>query len=254
MFEFTKLNTHQVQLYRDTMSANSFYMLVGDALKAKKRLSVVRMGDGEQALLKECFNDSDDIYFSSLPNDLMQTLGCYGITKTELYNRLIEAGNKCTYFAPSISGVHSPKFNLYGYFKQRTRYVDNFFVNAWDEEMKINLFKEAKHVLFIHRNASTADAMQIRAQGGLGVKVSFIKLDNWKETGDVIEKANKNNAPLVLFSGGPAGKYIAPIISSKGNIPKVVLDLGNAADHWTFSSLKHITVEQAQTFAANYKK
>jgi hypothetical protein len=165
-------------------------------------------------------------------------LGCLGITKDDLYIRMQSAANECTWFAPSVSGIIRKDFSLYDRFLPRERYVDNFWCNAWDEEMKINLFKTAGHVLFIHRNAATADAMQIRAKYGIEVKVTWLKLDNWQESESVIEKASKIDAALVLFSGGPASKYIGPRIAKGGNVPKVVLDLGNAADHWTLPSLK----------------
>jgi hypothetical protein len=106
--------------------------------------------------------------------------------------------------------------------------------------MKIQLFKTAGHVLFIHRNTSTADAMQIRAKWGLGVKVTYLKLASWRDSESVIEKAKSIDAPLVLFSAGPASKYIGPEISTSGLIPRVTLDIGNVADYWTLTSLKDV--------------
>jgi hypothetical protein len=59
--------------------------------------------------------------------------------------------------------------------------------------------------------------------------MTFLKLTNWDQTEDVIEKAKNNPAQLVLFSGGCAGKYIGPEIAKEG---KVVLDVGNSASLW----------------------
>jgi hypothetical protein len=237
MFEPKKLSPAELCLCQNTISPNTFYMLVGDALVSGKPLSVVRMGDGERALYDYCLG-------KQLPNimdaDWMQRLGADGIATDELRYRLIRPATHCTHFAPSISGIQLDSFELYSLFPARARYVDNFFVNAWTEEMKIQLFKTAGHVLFIHRNTSTADAMQIRAKWGLGVKVTYLKLASWRDSESVIEKAKSIDAPLVLFSAGPASKYIGPEISTSGLIPRVTLDIGNAADYWTLTSLKDV--------------
>lgn len=101
--------------------------------------------------------------------------------------------------------------------------------------MVIDLFKAAGHVLMIHRNVHTADAMQNRAKWFLGVRVTWVKMDKWQDSESVIQQANAVNAPLVLFSSGPAGKYIGPRIANGSSTPKVVLDIGNAMDMFCFS-------------------
>ena len=233
MFEITRLSDAQKELCKRTISSNTFFMLVGDALIRRKTLSVVRMGDGEVALFDYCLG------LRTNPWDAIKldNMGVAGITKPLLLSRLQKAATSCTYFAPSISGIWRKDYDNYTPFHERTQYVDNFFVNAWSEEMITQLFLEAKHVLLIHRNAETADAMQIRAKYGLGVKVTFIKMNSWQESEDVIRRAICVDAPLVLFSGGPACKYIGLEIAFYN---KVVLDIGNSIDRWTFPSLAHI--------------
>lgn len=231
MFEPTFLSAVQRQQCLDTISSNTFYMLVTNALLQKEALSIVRMGDGEKLLMDLCEGlpmggagrDVND-------DDWMGRLGCLGIDRTELYDRICRAAEECTYFAPSISGIIRPDFSLYGrFYGYRTRYVDNFFVNSWTEEMKINLYKTAGHILFIHRNPDSFDALQIRA-AKFGVKASYLKMDSWRDAENVIEQAAVIEAPLVLFSSGPAGKWIGARISTGGSIPKVTLDLGNSSD------------------------
>lgn len=226
-----------------TISALAFYFICGDALVSKKPLSVVRMGDGEHHLFNQAIGSSStDIVEPITGHDetWLAKLGINGIGKRELLRRIMLAANTCSHFAPSLSGIHLESFDLYkmsNVVSQARFFVDNFFVNTWTEAMKIDLFKAAGHVLFIHGNARTADSMQLRAQGNFGVKVSFLRLSHWSETELVIDRAHEIDAPLVLFSGGPAGKYIGPVISVEGGINKVVLDIGNAADRWTLDSL-----------------
>jgi len=230
------LSDTQLDRCYDTISAHTFYMIVGDALCTGEPLSVVRMGDGECAILK--LPDTDElITIPGFGEDWIEPLGLTGITNREARRRVILAAESCSHFAPSVTGIYRPDYDLYQFFPARQRYVDNFFVNIWDEKMKIELFQKAGHVLFIHRNAHTADSLQLRAQGNIGVKVTYLQLKDWKQADEVVEKAARIDAPLVLFSAGPAGKYIGPEISEGGNIPKVVLDIGNTADYWTLNSL-----------------
>ena len=222
-----------------TISPKAFYPLLLDALENSKALSVARVADGEKILLDQFLKYGEGLFnpIEEMDENWLKRYGIFDITREELYRRIIKAGSECTYFAPSISGILNKGYSLWNYFPIREYYVDNFFVNDFTWEMKENLFIKADHVLLIHGNANTADSMQLRVQANLSVKVSYIKLSNWTESESVIEKAHKINAPLVLFSGGPASKFIANEIATRGQIPKVVLDLGAAAQHWTFEHL-----------------
>jgi hypothetical protein len=240
MFEFVVLTPQQIGLCHNTISSNTFYMLTGHALKSGVPLSVVRMGDGEKQLLDLCGNGAGQELVPPPPGhgeEWLVRMGCVEISKAELRKRLTSAAVDATYFAPSVSGITLEAFHMYNRFPARDRYVDNFFCNAWDEEMKIDLFKAAGHVLFIHRNAAPADAMQMRAKS-IGVKVTYLKLERWQDAESVITQARMDDAKLVLFSAGPASKYIGPRIATGGFHPKVTLDIGNAADFWLLNSLK----------------
>lgn len=239
MFIAKSLTPTEISFALDTVSSNTFFMLVLDAIVSRKELSAVRMGDGERHLLDWC--DGKPLP-EIIDGSWQKRMGVEGISKEELKYRLTRAAITCTHFAPSLTGIQRPEFELYSCFTLRGRYIDNFFCNAWTEEMKIQLFQTAKHVLFIHRNPATADAMQIRAKWGLdpSVKVSYLKLTNWQESEVVVERARSIEAPLVLFSAGPASKYIGPEIAKTGSFPRVTLDIGNAADYWTLNSLRNI--------------
>lgn len=239
MWELTKLSDDQILRCLNTVSSNAFYMLVGDALDSGKNLSIVRMADGEKMLMDLCNEgNSDDLITPTIEfnADWLKRMGVSDIPKKILKARLLEAAMNATYFSASLSGIQIPKYFVDN-FSPRGVYIDNFFPNDWDEEMKINLFKKAGHVLFIHRSTNTADAIQIRAKYVLGVKVTYLKLTHWTEAESVIEKAKAIDAPLTLFSAGPASKIIGPAIATSGNIPKVTLDIGQAADRWTFLNL-----------------
>lgn len=233
MFEPTKLQGKAAEWCYNTISTSTFYMLVADALLSNEALSTVRMGDGEKLLMDYCEGYPSNPQDRNVHDeDWMRRLGVFGIDKELLKLRLENAANECTWFGPSISGIIRPEFELYHRFRARERYVDNFWCNAWTDEMKINLYKAAGKVLFIHRNPLSFEALKIRA-AKIGVEASYIQMDNWSQAHDVIAQANENDAPLVIFSAGPAAKFIGHRIATGDySRPKVTLDLGNSSDQW----------------------
>lgn len=235
------LDPNKKELANRYLSAYAFYYLVGDALASRTPLSVVRMGDGELSLLKACQprlavgRGSEVIGEQHRDEEWRTRLGFDGITYADVYRRITEAGNDCSHFAPSVSGLTMPDFELFQYFKPRNQYLDNFFVNIWQTQYKVDLYKEAGNILFIHRSRGAADALQIRCKEKLGVRVSYLELNNWRQTEDVIQQAIANtDARLVLFAGGPASKYLSPRIAASN---KVVLDIGNTTDQWLLADL-----------------
>lgn len=226
MWEPVKLNPAQIERCLNTISPNTFHMLVGSALLKRMPLSVVRMGDGELKLLN-CLEQDGDLK-EWFPEEWRIRLGVENIDKKELKYRLERAIHNCDYFSPSISGIVNPVYDLY-FLRYQTRYVDNFFVNFWTEEQIVQLYKAAGHVVLLHRNPDTAFAFNRRANDYLNVKTTYLNLSHWSQSEDIIKQVSELDAPLVLFSGGPASKYISPAIASSG---KVVLDIGNSVDRF----------------------
>lgn len=245
MHALTTLSPLQKELCNKFISPHTFYMLVGDALDRGEALSAVRMADGEAHFMRSFVSADPDALIEGPEGNSqawLERYGVVGLTNGMLENRLKLAAEECTHFCPSMTGIYNFSYCLFQFFKPRDRYVDNFFVNSWDETMKINLYKKAERVIFIHRNRSTADALQIRAKWGLGLRIDYIELSSWQDADRVVDQASKIDAPLVIFSAGPASKWIGPMIANGagGGRKKVTLDLGNAADYWTLLSLKDV--------------
>jgi len=215
------LTPSQIERCFNTVSSNAFFLIVADKLVRRESLSVVRMADGEKALFESLNNPFDESW--------NERLGTAGISREQLIENMWRAINYCDFFASSISGVIMNNYFMDNYRPQR-RYIDNFFPHAWFESMKVNLYKEAKHVLIIHRNENTANALIRRAEQYLNVKVSYLHLSNWDQAENVVKQANEIDAPLVIFSAGPASKWIGPEIAKQG---KITLDIGQAMDKWT---------------------
>jgi len=230
MWQPTLLTPEQIRRCENTISPNTFHMICGDAILRHKPLSVVRFGEGELKIIK-CLEQGisvQDHFPDDWRVDWKDRVGIKDIPDGELKSRLYKALNNCDYFSPFISGITDENFDLY-YLRQEQRYLDNFFINFWNEKQKVELYKAAGHVLLLHRNPDTANAFIRRAHQFLGVKVTYFHLSNWTHSDDVIRQCNGIDAPLVLFSGGPASKYISPEIAKSG---KVVLDVGNSVDEF----------------------
>jgi len=226
MWEPVKLTEQQIERCLNTISPNTFHMIVGSALVSGKGLSAVRMGEGELKLC-HCLKQDGDLneWFSK---EWLVRCGVDGIDKKELTTRVFAAINNCDYFSPSISGIINPIFDLY-FLRSEQRYVDNFFVNFWSEEQIVQLYKQAKHVVLLHANEGTGVAFNRRANDYLGIKATYLPLSNWVQSESIIEQVKQLDAPLILFSGGPASKYIASEIAKTN---KVVLDIGNSIDRF----------------------
>jgi hypothetical protein len=232
MFEPTKLTRAQISLAERTISSNALFLIAQDRLLRRLPFSLVRMADGELRLWNEAVTGPDpDLEKTKVSNrDWRVRLGVEGISQAELLQRLNWAATEADYLAPSISGLVNPDFDLYDCFPARERYADIFCFNQWTEEMITQLYKEAKHVILVHRNPDTADAFISRAKEFFNVKVTWIKQESWRQTEGLIQKVKELDAPLVIASVGPAGKYTIPRMSREGEWPKVVLDIGNSVD------------------------
>jgi len=224
----SKLDLTSVIRCHNTISAYALYLLVGNALLRQEDLSVVRMADGERLLHLWCRGGA-----LFLSESWLRTEGLLEITREQVLERMNRASASCTYFAPSLCGVYSRDFDVYP-LPDRERYVDFFFNQVWSEQLKIQLFETAKHVLFINRSPNMAEKMRKNA-AHWGVKLTHLQLSDWREAEGVVEKAKAVDAPLVLFSAGPASKWIGPAIAQAGN--KVALDVGGAAPLWTIPTL-----------------
>lgn len=236
------LSPLQIRRCLKTVSASSLFYLALTALEDGKSFSIVRMADGEKHLYDLILNNPPETHLLPeikdaakwLDEKWLKKMGLYNITLGELKLRMDYAVTRAMFFAPSPTGFVQPWYDVYDFWPEPSYYGEHFFNCSWDYDLKKLLFKQAGHVLCIHHNVSTADSMQLRVQANLGVKVSWIHLDNWTQTNDVIRKAKTSTAPLVLFSGGPSSKMIGPAVADSG---KVVLDIGNQMDKWTFSHL-----------------
>jgi len=242
IFTVKKLTSKEKKHCFKTISAKAVFAIIGSAIKNQKSLSVVRAGDGEAEILKA---DSTKQFsgYNKRHKGRTKRLGIKGADIAFLQKNVLEAGNTCTYFAPSISGISIPRYHVYDFFKPRAHYFDNFFVNEWTGDM-IKILLETSGGAFII-NREYQEIIHNFKENYNFKKKQKIKFDgfakeSWKDNELAIEAAVKSGMQLILFSAGPAGKIIGPKIAKEKN--KIVLDIGNTLMPWSTAKPENIKI------------
>ncbi len=233
IFTVKKLTAFEKRQCLKTISAKAMFAIIGDALKGRRSISVVRAGDGEAKILRadksKPFTGCNRGYIG-----WNKRMGIKGMPTDILQKKIVEAGNACTYFAPSVSGISIPRYHVYDFFKMRSHYFDNFYVNEWTAEMIKILLLASDGVFIVHRDYKKIIRnfkRNYNFTGGDKVDFGGFPKDNWRDNEQAIYAAVKSGMQLILFSAGPAGKIIGPEIAKAKN--KIVLDVGNTLMHWS---------------------
>ncbi len=229
-----QLNQEQKDICLKTISSKATFALVGDAIARKEGLSIVRVGDGEAKILEwprdkpfDAFNDREATWNSRL--------GIDGLDVAAIQKNILEAGNTCTYFAPSVSGISMGTYNLYHYFDPRPYYLDNFFVNQWTGDMVKMLLEASGGAFIVHKEAGALVENFCKHYNLPASMFGTFEKRSWRDNEEAVEAAINSPHQLVLFSAGPAGKIIAPHIARAG---KVALDVGNTLPSWSTGNIK----------------
>lgn len=207
------------------------FAIVGDALENHKSISIVRMGDGEKRILESNKNEPFT-YFNKRHKGWNKKLGISGMPTEIIQKNILAAGNGCTYFAPSVSGISLHDYYLHHFFNPRPHYFDNFYINDWTKEMISMLFEASDGVFIIHREyKKIINNFKKNYTIATKFKLDGFAKNSWRDNDQAIDAATKSTAQLVLYSGGPGGKIIGPQIAKVEN--KIVLDVGNTLLPWS---------------------
>lgn len=233
IFSIKKLSGTEKAFCLKTISSKAMFAIVGDAIVNRKSMSIVRMGDGERGIL-EADKTKPFTRFNYIRPDWNKKLGIEGASTSSLQKSIIKAGNSCTYFAPSVSGISLREYYLYDYFKPRPLYLDNFYVNDWTPKMIEMLFRASEGVFIIHKDYQKIIKnfkKNYNFDRKSGVKFAGFAKRNWSDNEQAIEAAITSGMQLILYSAGPGGKIIGPAIAKTKN--KIVLDVGNTLLPWS---------------------
>jgi hypothetical protein len=224
-----QLNEKEAEICRKTLSARAVFAMTGDALARGAGFSIVRMGDGEAAIL-EAPDGVPFERFSAKEPGWNARLGIEGLPVEQVKENIKAAAKECSLFAPSVSGISLKAFSLHHHFDNRDHYADNFFVNDWTPAMIGLLLGEADGAFILHKDPDEIIRSFSETYGLPASKFEGFRKLNARDNEEAIAAASASRKRLVLFSAGPAGKMIGPRIARAG---KVVLDVGNTLPGWS---------------------
>lgn len=231
-----ELSPEEEAICTRTLGPKAAFALIGDAIARKRGISVVRVADGELRLLTA----QDGLPFTEFETKYPgwnKRYGIEGLAIEAAKKNILEAGNSCTFFAPSVSGISREDYKLYHLFEPREFYFDNFFVNDWTPEMIRMLLESSDGVFVIHRNYEEIINDFTRHYDIPPEHFSGFPKLSWQDNDAAVEAARASGRQLVLFSAGPAGKIIGPRIAAHGS---VVLDVGNTLRGWSIGDPRSV--------------
>lgn len=199
-----------------------FGEIVAQALTDYRPLSAVRMSDGEDEVLLYCQSHLTTETMLRFPREWNDKFGVTGITCGEIGDRMKRAAREATYFAPD-----GERNFLRQHFGLRERLLHVTWPDDISNDVKAEWFKRAAHVAILCRSTESYEA--ICKYTPEAVQITHIPLGHWTESEEAIRSVEDSDARLVLYSGGPSGKYIGPELAKRG---KVALDVGHAVHEW----------------------
>ena len=221
------LSKEQRSFCSRVISSDAFAALILDKLARKKGASVLRMADGEKALI--------DAY-KGLPlrpflkdEAWLKKYGLAGIDLTSVGETLLEAGMTADYLAPAITGVFRPNYAIYQHFLERRNFVDQFYLIYWHATGVFATILRGASVAVVHRNAGTM-AASLQSKYALTSPIECITVDSWRDHANVEQQVKQAKARLVLVSAGPTGKAMI-VRMARARPDQVVLDVGGAMEH-----------------------
>ena len=231
------LTPKRFNIAHNTISYNTFFLIVRQHLVNKQPMSHVRMADGEKIMINHYLENKGDLLihdvFKSWEEGWAVRMGYVGCTVNQAYNILMEAEKLTTYFAPSQVGLlvtnHlESTFDLYDHFPPRDKYVDHFFINDIKKEQIKELYKIAKKITIIHANPWLGE--YFKSNNTSEYEFEYVHLSNWDQVDSVVETVSNSDSNLVLVCGS---KIVGPKIAQSN---KVCLDIGNTIDRWNIQN------------------
>lgn len=231
-----EVSEFQISQAKKFISTDALFIIVCDALARKKSLSVVRMGDGEKAIILHA-KGQDKWSFLNDPKWLKE----YGLIDAEIKKvgeNLIKAASESDYFCPNIYGIQKGNYDVMGICEPRDYYGEGLFAHTWAYMGRVNaLMKYDGGIGVVCRNANEIADRLFMKYGRRDIE--FADYDSWKDYDSALDFIGQMKAHLILISAGASGKYLC--VEAAKKYGKVVLDTGSALiNFWSISCLRNI--------------
>ena len=227
-FDKVLLSPEDLAFTDKIMSSDALAAQLVTRIKQRIPTSVIRMSDGERAIIEYAQKGTltgflkDPVW--------LKRYGLMGVDLKQVGRDLLWAGEQADYLACTISGIFWGCFRVHQYFPQRTRFIDQFFPQAWVATDRLGAILRAGPVLVLHREH---DKMCSALASIYGLTdITGIKLDSWRDHAGLLNQIPQHHASTVLLSGGASGKPFAVRLAQASG--KVVIDAGEGLGRiWT---------------------
>lgn len=225
------LNSEELHFCRHIMSADAFAAMIIHHLTQGQSATCVRASDGERALIAHAQYDEPLAPFLRDPSRL-QRYGVEGADLKVLGKQILEAGDRATYLAPTISGLWLPEFKVNDMFFKREVYVDIFYPYCWGRNIEVlmGVCNAAKTILLAHHKAQ-AIVERYNLNKAFTAKFVGYPMTSWRQHSEIVDTAVREQADLVLVCGGPHGKVLVDKLGQLTDMPRVSLDVGSAVEN-----------------------
>lgn len=243
LLDYTPLSLNTIEkIPNDIISSETVFVHLLNAIKTKKPLSILRMGDGEVGFINYYLNN---VRPGWLTKEWQYKFGLGHFSESELKNlgkNLITAAIECDFLGVSMWGetnYRSPwNIEKFIFGKRKGPKCSNWFNMEWMADGCAHTLVNQLSFAILHNDAITA---LNTIETNMGKDIRFITPKQKRKNGAFIlngnlEEAKKyiinSNYDCYLVSGGPASKPWMVEVSKKYN--KVMVDLGHAITRcWT---------------------
>ena len=210
------------------LSSDALAAQIISHIKRRAAVSVIRMADGERAIIKH----TQDRSLTEFLKDpvWLKRFGLEGADLAKVGTDLLVAGDAADYLACTVSGLYLHQYRTHTLFPERERFIDSFYPRMWWATERVSHVLRAGQVLILHRNQETLVPKLAERYGLKGTE--GMTLDSWRDQEGLLERVRTHPASTVLVSGGPSGKPFCVRLARVTG--KVVLDVGEAMTNcWT---------------------
>jgi len=212
------------QFLLNTISPDSLWLLLAEAQAAGEGASIVRLGDGERALLALRAGEPPAPYLAD--ESWLREYGLTGADLLRIAAGLHEATERATWLAPSPSGVLDPAYDLLPYLTPRDRWAPCYYGTQWVPCGRHRELLAGQRVALCTRQAI---ALAPAVAEHLGAPVVPLPVDSWRDRILAVERALEERCTAALVSAGPPGKLLTVELGDAGLL---ALDLGTSLRLW----------------------
>jgi hypothetical protein len=219
---------------RKYLSSDALFLMVCSALARHTPLSVIRMGDGEKAIVDFADGRRPARDFL-LKQSWQEEYGLVDANYRQVGADLLYASAYADILCLNTAGLYLPQYAIQQRVAARPFYGEGLFAHSWAYMGRIwHLMKYTGDIVVVCRNAA-------KVSHDMAVKFSrpflYAEYGCWKDYPIVIDAIRYAKPGLVLVSGGPSGKKLCVDMARFG---MVALDTGSAMlKFWATNSVRN---------------